>query len=125
MSGGHFDYLQYRIMEISDSIEEVIVKNNVEIENVKHESWDYDKNGELYPWSKYYYCFDNDIIEKFKEGYWKLREAQVFAQRIDWLLSGDDDEDSFRKRLKEDIEELEKEKESKKWNYIKDENDEG
>lgn len=125
MSGGHFDYLQYRIREISDSIEEVIVKNNVEIEDNNHESWDYDKNGELYPWAKYYYCFDNDIIEKFKEGYWKLREAQVFAQRIDWLLSGDDDEDSFRKRLKEDIEELEKEKESKKWNYNKEENDEG
>lgn len=125
MSGGHFDYLQYRIREISDSIEEAIVKNKVEIENNNHESWDYDKNGELYPWAKYYYCFDDKTIEKFKEGYWKLREAQVFAQRIDWLLSGDDDEDSFRKRLKEDIEELEKEKQNKKWDYIKEENDEG
>lgn len=125
MSGGHFDYLQYRIREISDSIEDVIAKNNVETEETEHDSWDYDKNGELYPWAKYYYCFDDETIEKFKEGYWKLREAQVFAQRIDWLLSGDDGEDSFRKRLKEDIEELEKEKQNKKWNYIKEENDEG
>lgn len=125
MSGGHFDYLQYRIREISDSIEDVIAKNNVETEETEHDSWDYDKNGELYPWAKYYYCFDDETIEKFKEGYWKLREAQVFAQRIDWLLSGDDSEDSFRKRLKEDIEELEKEKQNKKWNYIKEENDEG
>ena len=117
--------MQYRIREISDSIEEAIVKNKVEIEDNNHESLDYDKNGELYPWAKYYYYFDDETIEKFKEGYWKLREAQVFAQRIDWLLSGDDGEDSFRKRLKEDIEELEKEKESKKWNYIKEENDEG
>lgn len=124
MSGGHFDYSQYRIREISDSIEDVITKNNVETEETEHDSWDYDKNGELYPWAKYYYCFDDETIEKFKEGYWKLREAEIFAQRIDWLLSGDDDEDSFRKRLKEDIEELEKEKESKKWDYIKEENDE-
>jgi hypothetical protein len=32
--------------------------------------------------------------------------AEIYAQRIDWLLSGDDGEDSFRKRLKEDLERL-------------------
>jgi hypothetical protein len=32
--------------------------------------------------------------------------AEIYAQRIDWLLSGDDGEDSFRERLKEDLEKL-------------------
>jgi hypothetical protein len=32
--------------------------------------------------------------------------AQIYAQRIDWLISGDDGEDSFRERLKEDLEKL-------------------
>jgi len=115
MSGGHFDYLQYRIGEIYDSIEEVIVKNKVEVDSSEHEKWDYDENGKLYPWAKYHYCYEDDTIEKFKEAYWKLREAQIYAQRADWLLSGDDGEDSFKRRLKEDLEELEKEKQEKKW----------
>lgn len=33
--------------------------------------------------------------------------ASIYAQRIDWLLSGDDSEDSFKKRLKENLDELE------------------
>ena len=32
--------------------------------------------------------------------------AQVYAHRIDWLVSGDDGEDSFHRRLKSDIAEL-------------------
>jgi hypothetical protein len=37
-----------------------------------------------------------------------LRVAAVYAQRIDWLLSGDDGEESFLKRLKEELGQLEK-----------------
>ena len=113
MSGGHFDYQQYKIREIADEIREVILKNRVEIEQkTNHYDWEYDENGELYPWNKYYYYFPDNIIEKFKEGYWKLREAEIYAQRIDWLLSGDDGENEFLKRLTEDLEELEKEQKS-------------
>jgi len=35
-----------------------------------------------------------------------LRQAHVYAQRIDWLVSGDDGEDSFHRRLKHDLEKL-------------------
>lgn len=44
-----------------------------------------------------------EIIEKFKEAERVLRMAYVYAQRIDWLLSGDDGEDSFLERLSEDL----------------------
>ena len=62
MSGGHFDYYQWQIDEIANSIEE------------------------------------------FKKGLDIIRKAYIYAQRIDWLLSGDDDEKSFHERLKEDFE---------------------
>jgi hypothetical protein len=32
-----------------------------------------------------------------------LKNAFVYTQRIDWLLSGDDSEESFHQRLKEDL----------------------
>jgi hypothetical protein len=46
------------------------------------------------------------VITKFKEGLDILRKAEVYAQRIDWLVSGDDGEESFLERLKEDLEKL-------------------
>jgi TFIIF-interacting CTD phosphatase-like protein len=40
---------------------------------------------------------------KFKKGLDILRKAQIYAQRIDWLVSGDDGEDYFHSRLKNDL----------------------
>jgi len=48
----------------------------------------------------------DEIIEKFKEAVDILRKAEVYAQRIDWYLSGDDGDETFIKRLKEDLEKL-------------------
>ena len=123
MSGGYYDYQQYNIDRIAEDVKDVIVKNNVEIPNRKHESWDYDKDGNLYDWAKYYYCYEPKTIEKFKEAYRKLKEAYIYAQRIDWLLSGDDGEDSFHKRLKSDLEELENNLKNEKWEYEESEED--
>ena len=117
MSGGHFDYWQYHIDRIAEDIKDVIIKNKVEVPNAEHERWDYDSDGNLYDYAKYYYCFDDETIEKFKEAYKKLKEAYVYAQRVDWLLSGDDGEESFHKRLKEDLEEVENHFKNEKWLY--------
>ena len=60
-----------------------------------------------------------EILEIFKEGVKKLREAAVYAQRIDWYLSGDDGEESLMKRLKEDLDEVRrkiKDLEYNNWN---------
>jgi hypothetical protein len=35
-----------------------------------------------------------------------LHKAQIYVQRIDWLVSGDDSEDSFHQRLAQDIQRL-------------------
>ena len=50
---------------------------------------------------------DPEIVEEFKKGLKILKTAAIYAQRIDWLLSGDDGEVSFKERLKEELEELE------------------
>ena len=123
MSGGHFEYWQYHIDRIAEETKDVIVKNNVEVPNREHERWDYGPDGKLYDWAKYYYCFSPETIEKFKEGYKKLKEAYIYAQRIDWLLSGDDGEETFHKRLKEDLDELEANFKNEKWLYKPEEDD--
>ena len=103
MSGGHFDYKQRNLKEIADSIQRVIDDNLKEVKNEDrwHEVWD-DRI--------YYYDYPEEVIAKFKEGVELLLKAQVYAQRIDWLLSGDDGEKTFLERLEEDLNNLNNER---------------
>lgn len=97
MSGGHFDYKQYEITRIADEIEQLI-----EINGKK-------RVGRLESWEEpYHYEYPPEIIQKFKEAALSLRVAQVYAQRVDWLVSGDDGEESFKRRLNEDLKDIEK-----------------
>lgn len=88
MSGGRFDYLQYRFTEIVDVIEQEIIDNNAE---PRPKDW-FEPNN-----------FREETIAEFKKGIEYIKKAQIYVQRIDWLLSGDDDEESFLKRLKEEL----------------------
>lgn len=99
MSGGHFDYKQYQIEYIADSIQRTIEGNKKEVKDSDrwHEVWD-DRI--------YYHDYPDEVIEQFKIAVHKLREAEVYATRIDWLLSGDDGEKTFLERLKEDLKKL-------------------
>ena len=45
-------------------------------------------------------------MQEFKLAVWYLKQALVYTQRIDWLLSGDDGEETFHERLKKDLEKL-------------------
>ena len=92
MSGGYFDYDQYRINDIAAQVEQLIRNNDEEELN----DW-----GD--PIGRHY---SKETIEEFSIGLLYLRLASVYAQRIDWLLSGDDGEESFHKRLEEDIDEI-------------------
>ena len=110
MSGGAFDYKQWHIEQIADDVEKLIEKNGREKtrEELKEEGWRGDDWYEKYPEDLYHYKYPDEIIEKFKEGMKVLRVAAVYAQRIDWLVSGDDGEESFLERLKEELGQLEK-----------------
>ena len=97
MSGGHFDYNQNRIRDIADEVEQLI-HNSGKKKNCKVSSWE----------NEYYYEYPPEVIEKFKEGLDILRKAEVYAQRIDWLVSGDDGDETFLERLKEDLDKIKK-----------------
>jgi len=105
MSGGFFDYYQYKIGTIADSIERVIENNGRKKteEELEDDSWFPDEWYKNHPEDLYYHKYPDEIIEKLKEGVDILRKAEIYAQRIDWLLSGDDGEQSFLKRLQEDL----------------------
>ena len=92
MSGGHFQYKQWEIGNIADEVEQLILTNDSEEKN----QWG-DRKG---------YHYTPETIEEFKKGLVLLRQAYVYAQRIDWLVSGDDGEDSFHSRLKFELEKL-------------------
>ena len=92
MSGGHFQYDQYKIGYIADEVEHLIATNGSE----ELDQWGDNK----------FSSFSAETIEEFKKGLLLLRQAQVYAHRIDWLVSGDDGEDSFHNRLKIDLEKM-------------------
>jgi hypothetical protein len=108
MSGGAFNYDQYKIGYMVDQIEEVVVKNGVEKtpEDLKEEGWRDPDWYKKYPEDLFHYKYPDEVIEKMKEGIEVLKRAQIYAQRIDWLLSGDDGEESFLRRLDEELNEL-------------------
>lgn len=91
MSGGRFDYAQYRIKEIIDGIEHEVWHNNDE---PRPDDW-FEPNK-----------FSEETINEFKKGIQYLELAEIYAQRIDWLLSGDDSEETFHKRLASDLSKL-------------------
>jgi hypothetical protein len=105
MSGGTFSYDQSRIRDIAETIESIILKNKVEksAKDLKEETWRDSDWYVKYPEDKLYYNYSDEVIEKFKEAVIKLKEAYVYAQRIDWLLSGNDGEDNFLIRLQKDL----------------------
>ncbi len=89
MSGGHFEYNQYKIQQIADEIEQLIINN----ESEETDQYGY-KKGTFY---------SPETIKEFKAAVALLKVSYVFVQRIDWLVSGDDGEETFRRRLHDEL----------------------
>ena len=84
MSGGHFDYKQYELQYIADAIEEIIRNNETD------PRWGYSPS----------------TLSEFQLALHWIKVVSIYTQRIDYLLCGDDSEESFHERLAEDWEEL-------------------
>lgn len=82
MSGGSLDYFYSRIDEPVQIISEKI------------------------KWGKKIWSLKT--LRKFKMAIKYLKIAQIYTKRIEWLLSGDDGEDSFHERLREELEDYKK-----------------
>ena len=106
MSGGSLcDYQQYHIRDMWERIQEEIDNNNKPyFENPEYD-WEELANKDFFKEGGKRYS--DETIAEFKKGVEILKKAYIYAQRIDWLLSGDDGEESFQKRLEEDLKELE------------------
>jgi len=89
MSGGHFYYKQFQFIDVADEIDNLI-KNN--------DSTETDDYGD--PVS---YEIPDDIIERMKEASHTIKQASEMLQRVDWYISGDDGEESFRRRWKKEV----------------------
>lgn len=107
MSGGFFNYDQARMKNMIDSIEELIERNGraKTEEEIKSGAWGNldDHYFNKYPEDKFWYKYPDEVIEEFKKAVKYLSIAYVYAQRVDWLVSGDDSEESFMERLKKDL----------------------
>lgn len=84
MSGGYFDYVQYSLEDTIEVFDD-FVKN---------------KLGEEY------HEYSDEVVWEILTGLCHLEFARVYLHRIDWLLSGDDGEETFLKRLEEDLNDL-------------------
>ena len=82
MSGGSLDYFCYKFDEPLATISREI-------------KWGKNK------WSPETLLEFNNVVKY-------LKIAQTYSRRVEWLLSGDDSEDDFSERLKEELEALEK-----------------
>ena len=78
MSGGYFNYKQFELQKLADEIEQLALENATQ-------DWDE-------PYSP-------ETIAEFNEAVRLLRRAYIYVQRIDWLVSCDDNEATFNKRL--------------------------
>ena len=82
MSGGSLDYFYSRIDEPVQIISEKV------------------------KWGKKIWSLKT--LRKFKMAIKYLKIAQIYTKRIEWLLCGDDGEDSFHERLREELEDYKK-----------------
>lgn len=88
MSGGNFDYVQYRIEEAARELDKLIVRQA--------------------PGSAEHDCtvehdYNPEVIELFNETSHNLFRTAEMLQRVDWLVSGDDGPESFLERWEKDV----------------------
>lgn len=87
MSGGYFDYVQHQLTEVAEKLKERI-ENEGDADEYHHEE------------------YSEETIDHFKVAYALILASGIYVQRIDRLLSGDDGEETFLKRIDHDLGEI-------------------
>lgn len=108
MSGGHWDYKQYQLTEVIEDLKYIIEKSGKPKtkEEIKAEVWHDENWFEKYPEDKFHYKYPDEVIEEFKNAIDIISRAQVYIHRIDWLLCGDDGDESFIERLNKELKKI-------------------
>jgi hypothetical protein len=90
MSGGHFFYIQDKIESAAYEIDQLIASNDDDT----LDEYGYRRGRHYVP----------AVIARFRVAARVARLAAAMIRRVDWLVSCDDGEDSFRERWDEDCE---------------------
>jgi hypothetical protein len=104
MSGGHFNYKQFHIDEIADTIESLLNKQGKPKE--PEDLYGGEEYLMLHPEDTIYEVYSQEVHDKMKDGLKALKLAAIYTRRIDLFLSGDDGAESFLERLSEDLKAL-------------------
>lgn len=94
MSGGHFDYKEFWLGEIADSVEDLIKSND----DTTLDDFGYER-GRFY---------SHKTLQHFQEAVNMLRTAYVYIKAIDYLVSCDDGEDTFLDKIEDFLDNVEK-----------------
>lgn len=108
MSGGKWEYVQYRLTDVIEDIEREIQKSGKPKtkEELKDESWRDADWYVKYPEDLNHYKYPDEVIDEFKKGLELVKLAQIYIHRIDWLLCGDNGDETFLERLREELDKL-------------------
>lgn len=85
MSGGAFDYMQYRMEDIALAIDERMARN-----------------GRTDEWGDTYHI-PAEVKARMQEAAHTIRQAAEMVQRVDWYISGDDGPESLLRRWHEEV----------------------
>ena len=105
MSGGMFNYKQWHIDSIADQIEQEVIKSG---KPIAKQNWSYYERQEfeethIAPMN---YDYPEETLRRMEEAVYALKRAAIYAQRVDYLISGDDGEESFESRFSVELAEL-------------------
>jgi len=104
MSGGFFDYRQFQIRNIWEELQTLLDRQGRE--KKQNELYLGEKFYEEFPEEKFFPTFPEGVQEIMKDAIKYLKIAEIYTQRIDWYLSGDDGEEALYNRLEEDLEKI-------------------
>lgn len=116
MSGDHFEsnYV-YHIEDIADRIKDYLYGHELDDCEVRDFIHDCTDNDEAVEYAIiHHHTMPNpngyrfQTLQQMKRAVKTLRKAAIYAQRADYLLSGDDSEEAFQKRLRQDLTDLAK-----------------
>lgn len=108
----HVCHIEY----IADRIEDYLYGHELDesdVQDLIHDSFGDDDEPTEYAINHHHTmpnCFGYRFLtlQELKRAVRYLRKAAIYAQRADYLLSGDDSEEAFQKRLRHDLTDLAK-----------------
>lgn len=114
MSGGMFDFINYRLDEFAKELEDIVAMNGKEIpyrtlDEERKRSWSIYHDGtdcteENYANDPYQYSsYTIGTIEDMRHGLLFTKLASVYLRNIDFLLSNDYGEETFNESLVADL----------------------